>query len=152
MPNAKITAAELAKVQKRKPTGQRKTTAAAMTLEKDVAQAGVEWLRLNGWMVHRLQADRHSKGGNRKRHEREEPGTPDYICHKKNLDGGRGDTLLFYWEAKRTEGGVIRQSQKDWKAAHPHHMVSYAASFEELQRWMKAYFPWTIKTRRGSNA
>lgn len=120
----------------------RKITAAELTLEKHVAQAGVDWLRLNGWMVHRLQADKHAKGGNRKRHEQEEPGTPDYICHRFSGTG----TLVFYWEAKRTEGGKIRQSQKDWALAHPDQVVTYAASYEQLESFMLSYAPWTVKT------
>ena len=127
----------------------RKVTAADMTLEKHVAQAGVEWLRLNGWMVHRIQADKHAKGGNRKKHEQEEPGTPDYLITRTKDYGflHAGMSWTWRWEAKRTVGGKIRQSQKDWAAAHPDQLVSYAASIEQLQSFVIEHFPWSIKTR-----
>lgn len=159
MPNSQITPAEFSRLQKRKPTGQKKTTADAITLEKDVALAGVQWLRLNGWMVHRIQADRHAKGGNRKRHEREEPGTPDYIAmapmlaiHTFRTTAPTSATVpvprfIFHWEVKRTVGGVISKSQRDWAAAHPDQLVTYAASFEELKQFVKENFPWTTKTK-----
>jgi hypothetical protein len=114
----------------------RKVTAAELTTEAMVAEAGVLWLRLNGWMVHRLTADRWSGGGNRKKHERDESGTPDYIC---TLQGQFwcGVKLVFYWECKRTKGGILRDSQKEWALRHPKELVCFARSLEQLQAWVK---------------
>lgn len=120
-----------------------KVTAADITLESHVALASRQFLQLNGWAVHRIQADRHGKGGNRKAHEREEPGTPDFIVFKQR----RCSLVMrpydvFYLETKRTVGGVIRKSQKDWAVAHSDDLVCYARSFEELRGFVRREFPW----------
>ena len=123
--------ASVALAQKPKPRRNRKVTAESLTTEANVALAGRQYLELQGWMVHRLTADRHARGGNRKAHEREAKGVPDYICHCVGS--------LFYWEAKRTFGGVIRQSQMYWAAAHPEYQICYARSVEELKAWVEGF-------------
>lgn len=119
-----------------------KTTAAALTLEKDVAKAGRAWLILNGWHVHRINADKWKHGNNRE-HEAEETGTPDYLVIRPSGVSCTASFELwgFRWEAKRSKGGVIRKSQKDWRARHPIEMITYAKTFEELKAFVRAQFP-----------
>lgn len=162
MPNSRITASilqsatardkalgVLTPVEIKAPRRQRRVTASELTTEAMVAAAGRPWLELNGWTVHRLSAEQWRGGGNRKGHEKEEEGTPDYVIDRQlsltclpfpfHLKKAR---VKWYWEAKRSVGGKIRQSQKDWAARHPEEIVSYANSFEELQAWVREYFPW----------
>lgn len=135
----------------RKP-GNRRVTAASLTTEAMVAEAGVPWLRFNGWKVHRINADRWEHGNN-KAHEREELGTPDMLICRPSVPVGvkmpKGWVplpvhvqIMFRWEAKRTVGGVLRASQKQWAKDNPHELICYAKSFEELKDWVRAYFPW----------
>lgn len=113
----------------------RKVTADQLITEADVALGCIEYLRAKGWMVHRLQADRHANGGNRKRHEKEEPGTPDYICHKI-VNNGLGHSHVFYLETKRPKG-KLRQSQIAWQFAHSHENICVARSVENLKEFLQ---------------
>ncbi len=133
----------------------RKVTIEDITLEKDVAQTGRQWLELIGWKVHRVNADRW-KGGNNRLHEREEPGTPDYIATYPMMpqnDQSRGMYWAFRWEAKRTKRGVIRETQRDWAKANPKELVTYAKSLTELQAFVMEYFPhMVIGSKKGITA
>lgn len=136
----------------RKPSN-RHVTAASLTTEAMVAEAGVPWLRFNGWKVHRINADRWEHGNN-KAHEQEEPGTPDMLVCRPLIPalpigplpggwhGACDRQAMFRWEAKRTVGGVLRASQKQWAKDNPHQLICYAKSFEELRDWTRVYFPW----------
>jgi len=114
----------------------RKVKAADLTTEAHVALACREYLEASGWLVHRLQADRHRAGGNRKKHERQEVGTPDYIVHKTQ----NGEPhLVFYLEVKRAVGGKLRQSQIEWRLSHPRELVCVANSVEVMRKWMETW-------------
>lgn len=111
----------------------RKVKASDITLEKHVALAIRERLQLLGWRCHRLTADRHANG-NVKRHEIEDPGTPDYLA----IRIWNGDLQAVYIETKRTKGGVLRETQVDWqaKALRQGFDVRVFHSYEEfVERW-----------------
>lgn len=75
--------------------------------ENEVAAQIIDYLRLHGWRVHRLEADLR---GPRARVKREEIGTPDYIAIRQR--GGPGCDVA-YIEVKRP-GGRLRRSQQIW--------------------------------------
>ena len=76
--------------------------------ENQIAQQIVDYLRLHGWRVHRLEADLR---GPKARPKREEIGTPDYIALPQRADGAGCD--VWYVETKRP-GGRLRRSQQIW--------------------------------------
>jgi len=86
--------------------------AAAIRLsERDIEKQLVDYLRLHGWNVHRLEADlwRSKRGA-----AREEVGTPDFICLRRAswYENDRS-VRAFYLEVKRP-GGKLRPSQEFW--------------------------------------
>lgn len=119
----------------------RTVTVEDLTLEKHVALAGREWLTLNGWTVHRLEADVY-EGRHKKAAEREEPGTPDYIVFRDVAP-----YRLWYWEAKRPKKGVLSASQILWRKNHPNTVVCVANSFESLKAWVLDRYPWSVRTK-----
>lgn len=102
--------------------------------EAQLARELRDHLRVRGFVSHRIQADVWD-GGHQKAHEKEEPGTPDYICHGTRplfaTEWGRAlvslgvsvnvaaalhahSPVIFYWEAKREKGGRVRKTQRIW--------------------------------------
>jgi alpha-amylase/alpha-mannosidase (GH57 family) len=80
--------------------------------ENQIAQQIVDYLRLRGWRVHRLEADLR---GPKARVKREEPGTPDYIAVRTATGVAsfvRGYDVV-YIEVKRP-GAKLRRSQEIW--------------------------------------
>jgi hypothetical protein len=76
--------------------------------ENQIAAQIVDYLRLHGWSVHRLEADLR---GPRARVKREEAGTPDYIAVRQYSPAMNYD--VWYVEVKRP-GGRLRRSQQIW--------------------------------------
>lgn len=77
--------------------------------EKQVAAQIIDWLRLLGWQVHRLEADVY---GAKARVYLEDAGTPDLIAIRQR--GGPGSACdVAYIEVKRP-GGRLRRSQQIW--------------------------------------
>jgi hypothetical protein len=97
--------------------------------ENQIAQQVVDYLRLRGWRVHRLEADLR---GPRARVKREEAGTPDYIAVRHS--SGPGSTCdVWYVEVKRP-GGRLRRSQQIWieDARRRGWNVAVASSIDDL--------------------
>jgi hypothetical protein len=97
--------------------------------ENQIAQQVVDYLRLHGWRVHRLEADLR---GPRARVKREEAGTPDYIAVRNS--SGPGSTCdVWYVEVKRP-GGRLRRSQQIWieDARRRGWNVAVASSIDDL--------------------
>jgi hypothetical protein len=98
------------------------------TTENQIAQQVVDYLRLRGWRVHRLEADIR---GPKPLSKREEAGTPDYIAVRQCADGSACD--VWYIEVKRP-GGRLRRSQQVWieDARQRGWQVVVASSVEDL--------------------
>jgi hypothetical protein len=96
--------------------------------ENQIAQQVVDYLRLRGWRIHRLEADLR---GPRASVKREEAGTPDYIALRQRADGSACD--VWYVEVKRA-GGRLRRSQQIWieDARKRGWQVVVASSVEDL--------------------
>ena len=96
--------------------------------ENQVAQQVVDYLRVHGWRVHRLEADLR---GPKALVKREEVGTPDYIAVRQRADGSACD--VWYVEVKRP-GGRLRRSQQIWiaDARKRGWQVVVASSIEDL--------------------
>lgn len=109
--------------------------AALRLTEADVALACVQHLQAHGWRVHRLTADSYN-GHRHKRHEKTDPGTPDYLALRPNVNGY---CAAFYLEVKRPNG-KLRESQKRWidHAAIFGFEVCVADSFESMKEWYTA--------------
>jgi hypothetical protein len=97
--------------------------------EIDVAQQILDYLRLRGWRVHRLEADIY---GPRARVKREEIGTPDYIAVRQCAGPG-SQCDVWYIEVKRP-GGKLRRSQQIWieDARRRGWQVAVASSIDDL--------------------
>jgi len=96
--------------------------------ENQIAQQVVDYLRLRGWRVHRLEAD---VRGPKALSKREEIGTPDYIAVRQCADGTGCD--VWYVEVKRP-GGRLRRSQQIWieDARRRGWNVAVASSIDDL--------------------
>jgi len=97
--------------------------------ENQIAQQVVDYLRLHGWRVHRLEADLR---GPKARPKREDAGTPDYIAIRQR--GGPGSSYeVWYLEVKRP-GARLRRSQEIWIADSRERgwNVAVASSIDDL--------------------
>ncbi len=97
--------------------------------ESQIAQQIVDYLRLHGWRVHRLEADIR---GPKARPKREDIGTPDYIAVRQCAGPG-GAFDVWYVEVKRP-GGRLRRSQQIWidDARKRGWNVAIASSIDDL--------------------
>jgi hypothetical protein len=101
------------------------------------------YLQTLGFRVHRLKADKY-KGSHQKGHEKEDPGTPDYLCVMPGcsvvVPGPLFYSWVFYWEAKREKNGKIGVNQRAWiDDARKRGFVVLEAprSIEEVDRWLE---------------
>jgi hypothetical protein len=79
--------------------------------ERDIEKQLVDYLRLHGWHVHRLEAD---LWRSKRASAREEVGTPDFICLRRASWYEEDRSVrAFYLEVKRP-GGKLRPSQEFW--------------------------------------
>lgn len=99
--------------------------------EAHVAQPIIDALRLHGWLVHPLHAERNYL---QKKDRREFTGTPDYICVRHRAWLGHRCAQTFYLETK-APNEKLRASQEEWIKAHPQCMVAVADDYESFWAW-----------------
>lgn len=106
--------------------------------ENHVAGQILDYLKVHGYRVHRLEADMY---GPKHATKREEVGTPDYIAmrwYAPTLEGNAGYSYGFYLELKRP-GGSLRKAQEIWIADARKRGIPVAVcdSLEALQEYME---------------